>query len=154
MNRRIAAVAAVLTLTGTLAFAGPGEGRRGGHGRHGKAELGAKFAEKLNLTDAQKAQIQQIRAASREQNKLFFDTAQANRNQARSARKAGDTATLNALKATLEADRQRFKEIRQAERQQILNILTPEQRTQFEAMKAEHEARRAQRGDKDRKPRH
>lgn len=154
MNRKIAAVAAVAALTGTLAFAAPHEGGRRGHGgKHGKAAFGARFAEKLALTDAQKQQIKDIHAATREQNKLFFDTAKANRNQARAARQAGDTATLNALKATLAADRARFKEIRKAEMEQVRAVLTEEQRAKFDAMKAEREARRGQRGEKHRKPR-
>jgi hypothetical protein len=59
MNKRIAAVAAVLTLSATLAFAGPGEGRhgRGGHGKHGKAGFGAKFAQELGLTADQQRDL-------------------------------------------------------------------------------------------------
>lgn len=148
MNRKLAAVAAVVTLTSTLAFAAP-HGGRGQGGRHGKADFAEKFAQKLNLTDAQKAQIKQIHLSSREQNKVFFEQSRATRKALREARQANDTARLEQLKATMEADGVRFKQIREAEMAQVLSVLTPEQRAQFEALKAEGKARRGQRGQRD-----
>ncbi len=145
MNRKLAAVAAVVTLTSTLAFAAPHQGHGGRGGRHGKADFAEKFAQKLNLTDAQKAQIKQIHLSSREQNKVFFEQSRATRKALREARQANDTARLEQLKATMEADRVRFKQIREAEMAQVLGVLTPEQRAQFEALKAEHKAHRGQR---------
>ncbi|MEA2488707.1 MAG: periplasmic protein CpxP/Spy [Acidobacteriota bacterium] len=142
MNKKITAVAAVLALSTTLAFAGTGEGRgEGRHGRHGKGQFGEKFAQKLNLTDAQKQQIKDIRTNSRTQNAQFFATAKQTREDARAARKAGDTARLESLKGALQSQRAQMKEIRKAERQQVLNILNAEQRAQLEAMKAQHQGR-------------
>lgn len=149
MNRKLAAVAAVVTLTSTLAFAAPHQGHGGRGGRHGKADFAEKFAQKLNLTDAQKAQIKQIHLSSREQNKVFFEQSRATRKALREARQANDTARLEQLKATMEADRVRFKQIREAEMAQVLGVLTPEQRAQFEALKAEHKERRGHRGQRD-----
>jgi len=155
MNKKIAAVAAVVALTGTMAFAGPGEGRGGRHGRQGDEVFAPGVAEKLNLTDEQKAQIKLIRENTRTANLAFFEQAKANREAAKAARQAGETEKFDALKAALEADHQRFREIGKAEREQIRNVLTADQRAQLEAMKAEHKERRGERGErggKHRKP--
>ena len=134
MKKTLTAVAA-MALTATLAFAAPPEGRHGGHGHRGFA---GKFAEKLNLTDAQKQQIRDIRMASREKNKAFFENARQMRQDLRAAREANDTAKLESLKATMQSQHEQMKQIRDAEKQQILSVLTAEQRARFEAMQAEH----------------
>lgn len=143
MKKTLIAVAA-LTLGATLAFAGPGEGHGGKHGRHGRHGFAGKFAEKLNLTDAQKQQIKDIRKASFETNKAFFQSARQTRQDMRAAREANDTARLEALKSTMQSQREQMKQIREAEKQQFLSVLTAEQRAQWEAMKAEHKGRRGQ----------
>lgn len=145
-SKWIAAVAA-LTLSATLAVAGPhGEGH-GGKGGH-RGEFGAKFAEKLGLSDAQKTQIKAIKTETREQNKSFFENAHQTRQDFRAARQAGDTAKAESLKATMESQHAQMKQIRDAEKQRVLSILTPAQRTQWEQLKAEratrHEGKRNQ----------
>jgi Spy/CpxP family protein refolding chaperone len=80
------ALAASLMLTGTVGFAqqeaGQGQDgqergarheRRGGKGRHGMrgGGFGGRFFESLNLTDAQKEQIQQIAMRYRESGKAL-----------------------------------------------------------------------------------
>ena len=140
-NKWMTAVA-VVALSTSLAVAGQnGEKGGRGHGKHGKGEYSEKFAAKLNLTQAQKDQIQQIRKSNFEQNKAFFEQARATRQQLRAAKEAGDTAKTDALKGTMEAQRAQFQQIREAERNQILALLTPEQKAQFEAMKAERQNR-------------
>jgi periplasmic protein CpxP/Spy len=137
LNKWMTAVA-VLTLGTSLAVAAPNEGGfKAKHRRDHRGMHAQKFAEKLNLTEAQKDQIKQIRQNNREQNKAFFETARATRQELRAAKKANDTAKVESLKATLKAQREQFQQIRQTERTQILAILTPEQKAQFEAMKAE-----------------
>lgn len=148
MNKKITAVAAVLALSTTLAFAGTGEGRgegRGRHGRHGKGDFGAKLAQKLNLTEQQKQQVAEIRKNSRTQNAAFFDSARQTREELRAARQANDTARLESLKGTAASQRAQMKQIHEAEMQQILSVLNAEQRAQFEAMKAKREAKRGER---------
>jgi periplasmic protein CpxP/Spy len=140
-------MAAAVTLSASLAFAAPHDGfGKGKRGRHGRGELGARMAAKLNLTDAQKQQVKDLNQSFRETNKAFFENAHALRKQARDARQANDTARLEALKPQLEAQRTQMKQMHDAKQQQILALLTPEQRTQWEAMKAEREARRGRRG--------
>jgi protein CpxP len=150
MNKRIAAVAAVVTLSATLAFAGPGEGR--GHGRHGKGGFGAKFAQELNLTADQQRLIADIRKNSEAQHREFFESSKATWKEARAARKAGDTAKLESLRPRLDAQREQMKQIRASEETQILSVLTAEQKAKYETLKAERKARHG-RGHGERKPR-
>lgn len=150
-NSKWMTMAAVLGLTASLAVAAPTQGEFGeGHGRghhgHGRGhkEFGAAFANKLNLTDAQKQQMKDIRQQFREQNKAFFESSRTTFEQFREAKKAGDQAKLDALKPAMEAQRAQMKQLRDQQKQRVLSILTPEQRTQYEAMKAEREAKRAE----------
>jgi protein CpxP len=130
--------AAVLALSTSLAVAAPKGGGHGGkHGRHGKGNFAAKMAEKLNLTDAQKQQIETLDRNFREQNKAAFEANHETMRQFRDARKANDTAKLESLKPAMEAQRAEMKRLHEAQMQQILSVLTPEQRQQWEALKAE-----------------
>lgn len=156
MNKRIAAVAAVLTLSATLAFAGPGEGRKGrhGHGKHGRGGFGMKFMQELGLTADQQRLIQDIKKNTLAQHKEFFETSRQTMKEAHAARKANDTARLEALEATIESQREQMKQIRASEETQVLSVLTAEQRAKYEALKAERKANRENRGERgNRKPR-
>jgi Spy/CpxP family protein refolding chaperone len=145
-NSKWITAAAVLGLSASLAFAGTtamGEGHgSGGKGRH---HWGSKLASKLNLTDAQKSQWKAIRKSSFEQNKAFFQQSRQTRMDFHAAKKAGDTAKADSLKATIESQHAQMKQIRAAEEQQLVKILTPDQSTQFQALKAERAARHAAR---------
>ena len=152
-------VAAVLTLSTTLAFAGPGGGEghgkfggKRGHGGRG-GEFGAKFAQKLNLTDSQKQQIRELQTSFREQNKAFFESARQTRQQAKAARDAGDTARLETLKGTMASQREQMKALHKQQRERIVALLTPEQRAQLETMKSERKAKRGERGEKGKRGR-
>lgn len=146
-TRKWMTAVAVFTLGTSLALAAPNEdGSKARHRRHHRSMHAQKFAEKLNLTEAQKEQIKQIRQNNREQNKAFFEQARQTRQELRAARQANDTARAESLKATLKAQREQFKLIRDAERAQILTVLTPEQKAQLEAMKAERGERHGKRG--------
>jgi Spy/CpxP family protein refolding chaperone len=145
-------MAAVMTFSASLAFAAPhpgdgqGRGRAGRHGRGG--ELGQRFVAKLNLTDAQQQQIRTINESFKARHEAFFQSSKATREQVRAARKANDTAKLESLKPAMEAQRAQFKQIREAKMQQILAVLTPEQKAQFESMKAQRMERRGGRHGK------
>lgn len=137
--------AAVLGLSATLAFAGAGMGEGHGRGFAGKGRHHgfSKLASKLNLTDAQKDQWKAIRKSSHEQNAAFFQQSHQTMQDFRAAKKAGDTAKADSLKATLQSQRVQMKQIRAAQEEQFAKILTAEQSAQYQAMKAERAARHA-----------
>ena len=141
-NKMIAAVG-VLALSASIAVAAPHDGKFGGKRGH-RGEFGAKFAEKLNLTVAQKDQIKAIHKESREQNAAFFEQFHATIEQFRAAKQANDGAKIDALKGDFEAQRAQMKQIRDAEKQRILSILTADQRAMFQ----QWEAKRAERHGK------
>lgn len=140
-------IGAAMTLTASLAFAAPHQGAHGGrHGRAARAVIGHHMADRLNLTDAQREQIRTLRSSFREQNREFFESSRAVRKEFRQATRANDTRKVEQLKPAMAAQRTQFRELRAAHRQQILAVLTPEQRAQFEALKAERAERRGKRG--------
>ncbi|HYC89516.1 MAG TPA: Spy/CpxP family protein refolding chaperone [Thermoanaerobaculia bacterium] len=143
---KVITIAAALTLSATMAFAGPHGGDKGFGGGKGRGHRGGfmsqRLAEKLNLTDAQKSQIQAIQKGFRENNAQAFENAKVLRQQVREARQANDTARLESLKPAMEAQRTQFQQLREAQKQQILAVLTAEQRAQLEALKAERKQRR------------
>ena len=143
-NKLIGAVA-VLALGATMAIASPEamEGQGGWHGHHhGRQEFGRKFAEKLNLSDAQKQQIKDAKQSFRAENEAFFKTLRQTHQDFRAATKAGDTAKADALKATMQAQRAEMKARMATLEAKVGTILTPEQNTQWQQMKAERAARR------------
>lgn len=142
--KKILSAVAVVALTGTMAFAiDNGGGKAWGHGhRHGF--MSHALAQKLNLTDAQKEQWKSINRSFREENKAFFQSARQTRQDFRAAKQAGDQAKMDELKATMQSQREQFKQLRAAKEQRFVDILTPEQRTQFDALKAERAARHQQ----------
>lgn len=143
--------AAVVALSSTLAFAAPTPegGKRGGHGRGGRGgEFSERFAQKLNLSNAQKQQIKDANAAFRSEHKAFFEATRETRQQIKAARDANDTARLEQLKATAKSQHEQMKQLRAAQEQRIANLLTPEQRVQWEALKAERQAKRGDRGQR------
>ena len=131
-------VVAAVGLSATLAIAGEGHGGFKGK-RHG--EFGMKLASKLNLTDAQKEQWKAIRKSSREQNSAFFQQSRQTMKDFRAAKEAGDTAKADALKQTLQSQRAQMKQIRDSQETQLMNILTAEQRTQYQTLKAQRAER-------------
>ena len=143
-------MAAVLTFSAAVAVAAPHPGSGEGKGRHGRGgqEFSQRFAQKLNLTDTQQQQIRVLQDGFKERNKAFFESSKETRKQFREARKANDTATIEALKPQMEAQRAQFKEIRESQMQQILTVLTPEQRAQFESLKAQRGERRGRHGNR------
>jgi Spy/CpxP family protein refolding chaperone len=66
----------------------------------------------------------------------------------RAARQAGDEAKIAELKSVMQSQRAQMKQMHAEKEAQFVSVLTPEQRTQFDAIKAERAARRAQREQK------
>lgn len=111
-------------------------GGRGMRGHHGGRGMGMGFLRGIELTEAQREQIRAIHQANKP-NPTDFEALKS----LREARRNGGTIT--------EEQRAQLKELRQARKakmeqvhQQILAVLTPEQKTQIEARKAEMQKRR------------
>ena len=135
---------AVLAVSASLAIAAPQEGKAwGGHRGH-RGFMSARLAQKLNLTDAQKAQVKQLNQQFRQDNKAFFEQVKATRKDVRAAKEANDTAKLDALKPTIEAQKAQMKQLRAAEEGKLLSVLTPDQQAQYNQLKAQWQAKRAQ----------
>lgn len=130
-------IAFAIAATAGVAFAAPHQGARQ---PGGKAAHMRKFAEKLGLTDAQKAQIKAIHQADREQNKQLYADFRARRQEFRQLKQANDPRAED-LKVALKAMHEQIREARKATREQVLNVLTPEQRAQLDQWRARRKNR-------------
>ncbi|MCU1231339.1 MAG: hypothetical protein JWO97_4223 [Acidobacteria bacterium] len=143
--KKFASAVAVTLLGASLAFAAAGDGREGGHGwgRHGgkRGGFGAKLAQELNVTDAQKAQIKSLKEASRQQNAAFFEQSRATMKEYFTAKEANDTAKMDSLKPAVDAARAQMKQIRATENASIASVLTPDQNAKWQQLKADRAAR-------------
>jgi protein CpxP len=120
-------------------------GGRGGHKGWGGMREGG-FFRQLNLTDDQKAKMKQIRESFAQTNKPLRDQLRAKRQELRQASEGG---TFNEALAT-----QKLTEIAPLEaklmssehnlHQQMLSVLTTEQKAQLEQSRAQFKARRGQ----------
>jgi LTXXQ motif. len=95
-------------------------------------------SQKLNLTDAQKTQLHQLRESTHQQNQQLFADAKAKRQELHSLTKANDPRASE-VKAQLEALRPQLDAAREQQHTAFLNILTPEQRTQLEQWKSQRQ---------------
>jgi len=131
---------------------GDREGREGREGRGGWGEGGMRgmMFGGVNLTDDQKAKMKQIGESFRERTQSLHQQLRAKRQELRQASEGG---TFNEALATqklqdsasLQAKLmgEQFKM-----RQEMLAVLTPEQKTQLEQKRAEFKAKRANHGER------
>jgi periplasmic protein CpxP/Spy len=138
MMKKTMTAVAVFALGASLAFAAPGDWK--GHEGHDRAGLSEKMAQKLNLTDAQKAQVKSLEDQFRTDNAAFLQNFRQTMQDVHTAKQANDTVKLEALRPTVESQKAQMKTLRQAQRDKIRSILTADQRAQLDAMKAQHEA--------------
>jgi protein CpxP len=130
---------------------GDREGRGGwggGEGRGGR--MGGMMLAGVTLTDDQKAKMKTIGQSFRERTQSLHEQIQANRQELRQASEGG---TFNEALATQKLQDNAGLEAKlMAEqfnmRQQMLSVLTPEQRTQLDQKRAEFKAKRAQHGER------
>lgn len=158
------AVAASMLLTGAVGFAqqqeaGPGqEGterggmhRRGGKGRHGRGGMkgfGGRFAEKLNLTDAQKQQMQQIAQKYRESGRAMRQQNRAERGGGGFDSMMNGTFNEAAVRAAAQAraNAQVEREVMRARMMsEMYAVLTAEQKAQLAAERQQWEQKRQER---------
>ena len=127
-------------------------GGRGGHKGHGWGGMRAGgFFRQLNLTEDQKTKIKQIRETFAQSNKPLRDQLRAKRQELRQANEGG---TFNEALAT-----QKLTEMASLEaklmgeqhklHQEMLSVLTAEQKAQLEQSKAQFKGRRGKMRDND-----
>lgn len=127
-------------------------GEHGGHGkRWGRGHRGGRdglFFRGINLTEDQKTRMQQVRTSFGERTKSLREELRTKRQELRQASEGGTfneslatqkLSDMAGLQAKLMGER--FKM-----RQEMLAILTPEQKTQLDQKRAEFKANRAGRG--------
>ncbi len=142
-------LAIALVAIGTIfAFAQKADGNKGkfkrGFGHRGGF---ARIAEKLNLSDAQKAQIKQIRETSKTKVQPLRENMKSIRQQMNAATADGNfneaqVQSLATQQATIMAQLTVEKERTKA---QTYAVLTPEQQTQAKALKEQMKERRQDR---------
>ena len=111
-------------------------GRRGMMGRHGGRGMGMGFLRGIELTDDQKARIKAIHEANKPAAGEFDSL-----KSIREARKSG-TAITEDQKAQLKQFREARKAKMEQVHQQILGVLTAEQKAELETRKADMQKRR------------
>lgn len=143
----IAFLAIAIAATGAIFVFGQTEGqekphRRGfshrGNFHHRGMMMGRRMFRQLDLTDAQKEQIRTIRKTSRDSTKALRDSLRDTHKQLADLGTDGtfDQAAVESL-AGQQADLQKQLIIeRQKVKSQIFAVLTPEQKTKFNEMKA------------------
>jgi periplasmic protein CpxP/Spy len=144
----ISAIAMMVFMTSAYA-ANNGGGHRGkGRGMGMPGERIEKMAEKLNLSDAQKSQINALQEQFKTQNastleelKTLHETA---RQQMKDKNREGAKATREQIKAKMET----LKAAGEQLSSQIRNVLTAEQQAKFDQMKQKHEGKRGGRHGK------
>jgi protein CpxP len=116
---------------------------RGG-GRHGGRMMGFR---NLDLTDAQKAQMKQIRESSHQNLRPLMEQIRAKRQEIRQANQDGTfnealvaqkLAEIAPLEAKLQGEQFRLH-------QQMLSVLTPDQKAKFDQQRAEFKSKWAER---------
>ena len=114
-----------------------GFGKRNGFGRERRGGMMRGF-ERLNLTDTQKEQIRTIMEANRP-NQAEFE-------QLRPLMEAKRNGTITAEQENqLKTFREQMKQRQELVKQQVLGVLTIEQRAEYDKMKAEKKQRREER---------
>jgi len=124
-----------------------GKGEFGKHrGRHGRGMRGAMFRQ-LNLTDAQKTQMKQLRQSYRERTQPLRQELRAKMQELRQANQGGTFDEALATRKLTETAGLRAKLMgeRFKLRQEMVALLTPEQKIQLEQMREQFKTRRAER---------
>ena len=114
--------------------------------RGGKAGFPGRFAEKLNLTDAQKEQMKQIAARYRESNKAMRRQGRGERVDSNLLK--GGTFDETAVRAAAQARANARVEMEVARARmmfEMYNVLTPEQKSQLAADRQQREQKRQER---------
>lgn len=111
------------------------EGKEGR--RYRKPDALKQSLAKLNLSEQQKTQVQAVFSRNRETFEQMGDL----KRQMREARESKDEAALKQIQQEMQDLKPQLKAAMEKNRADILNILTPAQREQLEAMKSQRPSR-------------
>ena len=134
------AAAVVLLACGAYSYQEGAENKGKRHGKRAGGERamlnrhGARLAEALNLTDAQKEQAKAIREKHRAANADLHTQMRDLHTQLRAARQANNTAEAQRLAALREPLMLRAREAWSAERAELRTVLTAEQQAKLDTM--------------------
>jgi periplasmic protein CpxP/Spy len=144
MKRWIPALlVAVLSLAPVAVYAQPSPGAPPQEERGmDKQERGMRKLDQLGLSPQQKEQVRALREQEKQKNGPLMTQAKDLREQARAARESGNQAKLQSVRSQMEALRPRLQEARADYKQKMDAILTPEQRTKLDQMRAERKENR------------
>src|SRR5579884_1554791 len=149
--RKIAIFAAVVAMAGASSLYAQGgppagaRGRQGGPGGRGGAGmmLDRALLQNITLSDAQKAKLEDLRKAERDQMQAQRGQGQSSFEAIRAAREKGDTAEVQRL---MQAQRAEMDARRDQQIAAMRGILTSDQYAQFDANVADFKKREAERG--------
>jgi protein CpxP len=128
---------------------GDREGREGREGRGWGRERGGRMFGALNLTDDQKAKMKEIGQSFRGRTQSLREQLHAKRQELRQANEGGTFNEALATQKLQESADLQAKLMGEQFRmhQEMLSVLTPEQKTQLEQKRAEFKAKRANHGE-------
>jgi protein CpxP len=124
---------------------GEQEGRGDKEGRGMNGGFGGRFAEKLNLTDAQKEQMKQINARFHESTKALREQERGREGGGGFDAFSGGAFNESAVRAAAQARANAQVEMEVARARmmyEMYNVLTPEQKTQLAAERQQREQKR------------
>jgi Spy/CpxP family protein refolding chaperone len=107
-----------------------------------KHERGMHMLDQLGLSPDQKDKIRALREQEKQKNEPLMVQFRDLRTQAKAARESGDQTTLESVRNQMQALKPRLQEARANYKKQLDAILTPEQRTQLDQMRAEYKGKR------------
>jgi Spy/CpxP family protein refolding chaperone len=126
-----------------FAFAAMGQ-ERGNQGRANQT-FTERYGQQLNLTDAQKKQIDELDAKFQKNHAEFLESFMKTMTDYRAARQANDTAKVQELQPKVDSQRTEMTKIRTAHEEKIAASFTDEQKAQWKKIQEEREARMKQR---------
>ncbi len=133
---------AVLSLSPVAAYAQPSPSAPPQQGGMYKQERGMHKLDQLGLSPQQEEQIRALREQEKQKNGPLIAQARDLREQAKAARESGDQAKLQSVRSQMQTLKPRLQEARADYKQKLDAILTPEQRTKLDQMRAEHKEQR------------
>lgn len=140
--KRITMSIIVITMIAATAVAAPRGGGRGPAGGPPPDMPPGVLAEFLNLTDAQKTQVDSLRETMRAATEPLHEQLKANHEQMRAAVEAGDAAKAGALAVAGHQLAEQIKAARDTFRTAVDGILTADQKAKFAVFQELTELRR------------